>query len=70
MNSASIDRSKRLQRVRDLLKTGKEYSTMQIVQKAKVCAVNSIVAELRDNGMDIECRRSNGLFLYRMKVVA
>ncbi len=57
MNSASLSSSQRLQRVADVLKDGSELSTRQIIQRAKVCAVNSIVAELRDNGMDIACTR-------------
>lgn len=65
MHSASIERSKRLQRVDDLLADGKEYSTMDIVHTAKVCAVNSIIAELRDNGRAITCRRNKNIWLYR-----
>lgn len=43
---------------------------MDIVRGACVCAVNSVVAELRENGAVIECRqevRDTGrVFLYRM----
>jgi len=31
MNAASIEKSKRLQRVDDLLSTGKRFSTMEII---------------------------------------
>ena len=65
MHSASIERSKRLQRVDDLLADGKEYSTMDIVHAANVCAVNSIIAELRDNGRAIDCRRDKHIWYYR-----
>jgi hypothetical protein len=65
MHSAKIDRSKRLQRVDALLADGKEYSTMDIVHTAQVCAVNSIIAELRANGRAIACRRDKHIWYYR-----
>lgn len=65
MHNARIDRSKRLQRVDNLLADGQEYSTMDIVNKASVCAVNSIVAELRANGRAIACRRTKDVWFYR-----
>ena len=58
MHAARIERSERLQRVHALLSDGSEYSTLEIVSKAQVCAVNSIIAELRENGCYIECRRA------------
>ena len=64
MNSARLSKSKRLQRVAKLLKTGKPYSTMQIINKARVCAVNSIISELRQNGMNILCIRSGDVWRY------
>lgn len=70
MHAASLDRSPRLQRVHDLLKDGAERSTMDIMLNAQVCAVNSIVAELRANGAEIECRRGDSggepIWLYRL----
>ena len=57
MNAASIDKSKRLQRVDELLASGKKYSTMEISQLANVYAVNSCISELRANGRDIKCER-------------
>lgn len=65
MHNARIERSKRLQRVDNLLADGQEYSTMDIVKKASVCAVNSIVSELRANGRDIVCRRTKDIWFYR-----
>lgn len=44
MNAASIEKSKRLQRVDDLLSTGKRFSTMEIIRYAEVAAVNSIIS--------------------------
>ncbi len=56
MHASNLDRSSRLQRVRDLLLDGREHSTLEIVQGAHVCAVNSIISELRANGLEITCR--------------
>ena len=70
MHSAAVERSPRLQRVLKLLRDGREYSTRQIVQDADVCAVNAIVAELRDNGYPVECRQvvrhGRRIWLYRL----
>ena len=54
MHAAVVDRSPRLQRVLDVLRDG-EASTLDLAIRARVCAVNSIVAELRTNGYDITC---------------
>ncbi len=65
MKSANLENSDRLQRVDQLLADGLEYSTLEIVYGAQVCAVNSIIAELRDNGRDIRCRREGNLWFYK-----
>jgi hypothetical protein len=65
MNAASIKSSKRLQRVDSLLSDFVPRSTMQIIQEASVCAVNSIIAELRANGRTIKCHRHEGIYYYR-----
>ena len=71
MHAARLDRSPRLQRVHAVLADGREHSTLDIVQTAQVCAVNSIVAELRRNGVSITCRQEarggERVFLYRME---
>lgn len=64
MHAATLANSPRLQRVADLLADGTEHTTMEIVQAAQVCAVNSIVAELRANGMEILCRRCGDVWVY------
>lgn len=69
MNSASLEKSERLQRVHELLASGHEYSTMEIIRLANVCAVNSIISELRDNGLFITCRRRSGAFYYHIAQV-
>jgi roadblock/LC7 domain-containing protein len=57
LHAARVDRSGRLQRVLELLGDGREHSTLDIAQHAQVCAVNSIIAELRANGYTIACRQ-------------
>lgn len=65
MHSASIDRSPRLKRVDELLADGQEHTTLDIVRKAGVCAVNSCISELRANGRVISCRRVGDIWYYR-----
>lgn len=67
MHAARLTRSDRLRRVDSLLADGRAYSTMEIVQKAQVCAVNSIVSELRANGRDISCVRKGDVWFYRRR---
>ena len=64
---ARLENSPRLQRVHDLLADGREYSTMEIVLLANVCAVNSIADELRHpvNDVDIRCRQEGKVFFYK-----
>ena len=64
MHSAKLKTSKRLQRTLAVLRRGKA-TTRQIIRKAHVCAVNSIITELRANGIKIECRCvEKGIFEY------
>ncbi len=70
MNAAQIENSDRLKRVDTLLSDGKKHSTMDIVQGARVCAVNSIIAELRENGRVIDCEREGNTWYYTMKAAA
>ncbi len=67
MNYANIESSDRLQRVAQVLAQGGEFSTLDIIKKANVCAVNSIVSELRQNGYDISCERRGEKWFYRME---
>ena len=55
LHAARIATSDRLRRVHDLLADYNEHSTLEIVATAQVCAVNSIIAELRANGAVIVC---------------
>lgn len=56
-HAARLASSPRLQRVYRLLSDGGEHSTRDIQDKARVCAVGACVAELRSNGVKIECRQ-------------
>ena len=64
--AARLSNSSRLQQVHNLLKSGQEYSTLDIIHLAGVCAVNSCITELRVNGATIACRREGDTWLYRM----
>ena len=67
MHAASLKNSDRLQRVASLLKSGRPYTTMEIIQKARVVAVSAAVSELRQQGMDIVCNRLGNVWMYRMQ---
>lgn len=57
MHYAQLKNSKRLQRLLKVLEDGQKHSTFDIITEAKICAVNSAVAELRANGFNINCKR-------------
>jgi hypothetical protein len=65
MHAASLEKSKRLKRVDEYLSDLRPRSTMEIIQACTVCAVNSIIAELRANGRQIKCHQHNRIFYYR-----
>lgn len=65
MNAADVNKSDRLSRVDNLLASGREFSTLEIIAYCGVCAVNSIIAELRENGRDIRCRREGKAWYYK-----
>ncbi len=67
MRAARIEHSQRLQRVAQILADGREHSTLDIVICASVCAVNSCIAELRQNGFRIACRRVGDVWYYRLE---
>lgn len=69
MHSATIETSDRLQRVYNCLQSGPK-TTMEISREAEVCAVNSIVSELRANGKEISCKcLRRGVFEYRLETL-
>lgn len=66
---ARIENSPRLQRTLTLLQDGQWHTTRDIVRRADVCAVNSIITELRRNGYIIEreaVKGERGLAQYRL----
>ena len=68
MIHAATMESERLQRVLAVLTNyaPAELSTREIMRLANVCAVNSCIAELRENGIDIECKQRGRYFYYRL----
>lgn len=72
MNQASIKTSPRLRRALAVLR---EFpggvTTRQLIQRANVCAVNSIISELRANGVKVRCvfeGRRNGSAVFRYAI--
>lgn len=67
LHFAHLSSSRRLQRVLAVLRDGRPHTTREIVRRADVCAVNSIVSELRANGFAIDCTmKARGKFIYQM----
>lgn len=58
IHAGRLATSPRLQRVLEVLRGRGLHgaTTMELIQIAKVCAVNSIVSELRQNGLEIICK--------------
>jgi hypothetical protein len=65
MNAANLKTSERPQRVDKFLSDRQPHSTLEIIQGAGVCAVNSIIAELRASGRQINCNREGNVWSYR-----
>lgn len=60
MHHARLSSSPRLKRTLIALKrAGGEISTMELIREAQICAVNSVIAELRANGAEIICRQAS-----------
>lgn len=68
-HAALLENSERLQKVAKFLGDKKAYTTLEIQLACQVCAVGSLVSELRDpkNGFDIICKQvGNDRFEYTM----
>lgn len=52
---ARFEKSRRLQRLLELLLDGQWHSTLEIIHSANICAVNSAACELRENGFAVTC---------------
>lgn len=66
MNSADLNKSPRLRRALGTLEAAAEagegwMTTRDLIWAAGICAVNSVIAELRDNGCTIETRQVPGV---------
>ncbi|QBF31538.1 hypothetical protein [Thalassococcus sp. S3] len=58
MHHGRLATSPRLRRaLRVLREADGEISTWELAHEARICAVNSVVAELRENGCQISCRQ-------------
>lgn len=69
MHAATIDNSPRLRRTLEYLRT-RPATTLEIIQACGVCAVNSIITELRMNGFRIDCspvKGERGVYLYTLE---
>ena len=64
MKAAKMN-SPRLQRTLTLLNNGGEYSTLDIVIGANVMAVSAVISELRQHGVEIECKRRGNIWYYK-----
>ena len=74
MHAARLSESPRLQRVLDALRRHpKGLTTRGLILEADVCAVNSIAAELRANGIAVSCEPmpgAKGVYVYRLEEAA
>jgi len=66
MHFARLKNSPRLKRVLAVLESGGWLSTRQIMNRAQVCAVNSCISELRENGCRISCERKGNYWWYKL----
>jgi len=58
MHPGHLSTSPRLRRALRALQAAKgEISTYDLARQAQICAVNSVIAELRANGAEITCRQ-------------
>ena len=66
---ALLEKSPRLQRVLKFLSDGLPHTTREIIIGADVCAVSTVIHELRLNGKKIECKaKSKGVYEYTMEI--
>lgn len=66
MNYARYATSARLQRLLLFLADGKPHTTRQIGLGADICAVNSAIDELRENGFDVPCIKKSRPAIYQL----
>ena len=64
MHFADISSSTRLQRILKVLQKGGKFTTRDLIRKSGQCAINSIVSEIRANGIAVECERVKNRWYY------
>lgn len=64
MHFANLESSDRLQRVLEVLKRGGKFSTMDLIRGSGYCAINSIISEIRANGISVDCKREGNAWFY------
>lgn len=70
IHAARMENSPRLRRTLQVLSDCEWHSTLNLIQNAAICAVNSAISELRApvNGYQIECKRvSKSVWEYRLR---
>lgn len=66
-HAASPARSKRLQRLLEILRSRRELSSLQLIRRAGIVALSATVDELRKAGHAIDCARRDGVWFYRYR---
>ena len=71
MHAAKLDKSERLQRFIEALKDGPK-TTRELIEVTGLCAINSIAAECRANGIKVDCTykgtTENGARIYQYEL--
>lgn len=68
MHYAKLETSSRLKRALKVLQSRKKpFSTLELMQKAHIMAVNSTISELRQNGIAVKCKREGKLYFYSLE---
>ena len=72
MNAAKLENSGRLQAVKSVLNDGKWHTTLDLMKHTHGCAIHSDIAELRANGVGVECQyygtNDQGWRVYRYRL--
>jgi hypothetical protein len=63
---ARYEESERLQRLLEFLLDSQQHTTLEIIQGAGICAVNSAACELRKNGFDVRCIKKTRPAIYQL----
>ncbi len=67
MHNAKLEKSYRLQKVLDLLRSHPEgISSMTLIRKAQVVAPGTVVSEIRHQGYKIDCERKGLVWFYKL----